>query len=156
MLFVAALLADGLHAAWASAAGPLSGSAQGVHIVGHTFGSVLTFQLRKRSENVHDSPAHGRGGVEGFLYGDKGYIVLLENFIHGGEFLHVTADPVQLVDHNHIQHIFFDVAHQLLKAGAVHILSGEAFILVVDFEGDILVLENNAGVVPAELDLHVD
>lgn len=156
VLFITALLSDGLHAAGTPAAGPLPGSAQGVHIVGDTLRCVFPLQLRKRSEDVHDGPAHGRGGVEGFLHGDKRDIVLLEDFIHGGKLLHVAADPVELVDHDHIQHIVFDVPHQLLEAGAVRIFTGKAFVLVVNLEGDILVLENDAGVVPAELDLHVD
>ena len=156
VLFVAAFLSDGFHAAGRSAAGPLPGSAQGVHVVSHTLGSVFPFQLRKCGKDVHYRPAHGRGGVKRFLYGDERYIVLLEYLVHGGELLHVAADPVQLVDHHHIQHIFFDIAHQFLEAGAVCILSGEAFVLIVDPEGDILVLEDDTGVVPAELDLHVD
>lgn len=41
VLLVTALLPDGLHAAGASAAGPLPGSAQGVHIVGDTLGGVF-------------------------------------------------------------------------------------------------------------------
>lgn len=41
VLLVTALLPDGFHAAGASAAGPLSGSAQGVHIVCHTLGGVF-------------------------------------------------------------------------------------------------------------------
>lgn len=82
--------------------------------------------------------------------------MLLEDIVHCGELLHITADPVKLVDHDHIQHIFFDIAHQLLKAGAVHILPGEAFVLVIDLEGDIFILENDAGVVLAELYLDAD
>lgn len=156
VLFIAALLPDGLHAAGASAAGPLPGSAQGVHIVCHALGGVFPLQLGECREDIHDGPAHGRGGVERFLYRDKGNIVLLEDLVHGGEFLHVAADPVELVDHHHIQYIFFDIVHQLLKAGAVHILPGEAFVLIIDFEGDISVLENNAGVVLAELYLDAD
>lgn len=82
--------------------------------------------------------------------------MLLEDIVHGGKFLHVTADPVQLVDHDHIQRIAAHVFHQFPKAGAVHVLSGKTFVLVVNSEIDVLVLENDACIVLAELHLDVD
>lgn len=82
--------------------------------------------------------------------------MLLEDIVHGGKFLHVTADPVQLVDHDHIQRIAAHVFHQFPKAGAVHVLSGKTFVLVVNFEINVLVLKDDTGIVLAELYLHVD
>ena len=155
MLLVARLAAFRHHSAGQLPAGPLAGSPEGLHVVRDTLRGVLTFQLGESGENVHHGASHGRGCVKGFLDGDKRDIMLLKDFIHGGKFLHVPADPVQFVHHDDIKAAGFHILHQLLEAWTVGVFSGKAFVLVVNPEFDLLVLVNNVRIVLAEPDLNL-
>jgi len=82
--------------------------------------------------------------------------VLLEDIIHGGKFLYVTADTVKLVDHNHVQGAILYIFHEFPEAGAVHILAGKSLVFVIDLKFDVFILEKYPGVVFAELYLYAD
>ena len=82
--------------------------------------------------------------------------MLLEYLIHGGEFLYIPADPIQPVDHDRIQPAGLYVCHHFPEAGPVGVLSGKAFVFIVDNEFCFLILVNNTGVILAELDLYLD
>lgn len=156
MLLLADLTAHRGHSRGELPAGPFAGGAKRPHIVGDTLRRVFTFQLGESGENVHDGASHWRGGIERLFDRYERDIVLLKDIVHGGKFLHVTADSIQLVDHDHIQRIAAHVFHQFPKAGAVHVLAGETFVLVVDSEINFLILKDDTGIVLAKLDLHVD
>lgn len=156
MLLLTDLTAHRGHSSGKLPAGPFTGGAECPHIVGDTLGRVFPFKLCESGENVHDGASHRRGGIEGLLDGHKRDVMLLEDIVHCRKFLHVTADPIQLVDHYNVQNIGAHVRHQILKAGAVHVLAGKSFVLIVDSEINVLVLEDDTGIVLAELYLHVD
>ena len=82
--------------------------------------------------------------------------MLLEDVVHGRELLHVTADPVQFIDHDNIEEPVFHICHQFAEAWPVHILSGEALVLIVDPEVEILILKDDTGVILAQLYLYTD
>ena len=123
MLFSAFLTAYRDHAGGEPASGPFPGSAQGMHIVGDTLRGIFPFQLCKGCKNVHNRASHGRGCVEALFDRQEGDIVFLEYFIHGGKFLHIPADTIQLVYNNHIQRAVADILHKFLKTGAVGIFA---------------------------------
>ncbi len=153
MLLVPDPAADGGHAGGEVAARPPAGCAQCLHVVGHALRRVLPLQLGECRQYVHHGPAHGGAGVEGLLHGDEGDVVPLEDLVHGGEFLHVPADAVQLIDHHGIQHAVLDVLHHFPEAWPVGVLAGEALVPVIDPELRLPVLEDDAGIVLAQLHL---
>ncbi len=111
MLLLADLAAHRGHPGGELPARPFTSGAKRTHIVCDALRRVLTLQLCESGKNIHDSTPHGRGGVEGLFNRHERDVMLLKDIVHGGKFLHVTADSIQFVDHDDIQHIVPHIRH---------------------------------------------
>ncbi len=101
-------------------------SAAGKIGVRHPLLDGLPLQLGEDDADIQHGPANGGGGVEFLGGGYKFHAVLCEGVHHGGEVQNGAADAVQLVDDDLADEAPPHVGHELLKGGALRVLSAVA------------------------------
>ena len=82
-------------------------------------------------QDIQRQPPHRRGGVERLRDRDKGDLVAVEHLDQLGEVGQRAAEPVDLVDHDHIDQPVLDILHQPLQAGPFQRAAGKAAVIVL-------------------------
>src|SRR5712675_1042010 len=103
----------------------------GRDLVANALGSDLAFELGEREKDIEREPAHGRGGIE--LLGDRYErdIMLVEQLDKLGKVCQRPGQPVDLIDHDHIDLAGPYVTKKLLQSWAVGIAAGKSPVIVL-------------------------
>ena len=112
------------------ASGPLASATGGGDLVAGTLGDHLALELAERHQHVEGQPAHGVGGVEILGHAHKGDIGGVEAPHDLGKVEQRAAQPVHLVDHQHVDLAVVHVVHQALEGRALQVRAGEAAVVV--------------------------
>ena len=113
-----------------TAARPLALATRGRDLVARPLGDDLPLELGEGQQHVEDQPAHRRGGVELLRDRNERDFMLLEGLHHAGEVEQRAAQAIDLIDDDAIDLAGFDVGHQTLESGPVHVAAGEAAVVV--------------------------
>src|SRR5712675_3307893 len=108
----------------------------GRDLVADALGSDLAFELGEREKDIEREPAHGRGGIE--LLGDRYErdIMLVEQLDKLGKVCQRAGQPVDLIDHDHIDLAGPYVTKKLLQSWAVDIAAGKSPVSVFASDQD--------------------
>ena len=112
------------------AAHPHALLAGGRDLVADALADDLAFELGEGQQNVERHAPHGVGGVERLGDGDEGDAVALEHLDQLGKVEHRAGEPVDLVDHDHVDLAGFDIGQQALKGRALQGAAGDATVVV--------------------------
>ena len=85
----------------------------------------------KREQDVQRQPAHRCCGVEGLRDRDEGHVIAVEHLDQFGKIGERSAEPVDLVDHDHVDQPVLDVFQQPLQAGPLQCAAGDAAIVIL-------------------------
>ena len=99
-------------------------------LVADTFAGDLPLELRKREQHVQGEPPHRGGGIELLGDRDEGDAVGVEGFHDLGEVEQRARQPVDFVDHYHIDLAGRDVAEEPLEGRALHRPTGKAAVVI--------------------------
>ena len=99
-------------------------------LVADAFAGDFPLELGKREQHVQGKPPHRGRGVE--LLGDRheGDAPSVEGFHDLGEVEQRTRQPVDFVDHHHVDLAGANVAKEQLEGRAVHRPAGEAAVVI--------------------------
>ncbi len=112
------------------AAGPGPQSGALVVVVLHPLGSGLPLQLGKDHDDVQHGTAHGGGGVEGLVDGDKLHPAAAQDLPQPPEVGDGPGEAVQAVHHDLADEPPLYVGHEPPEGGAVSVFAGVALVLV--------------------------
>ena len=96
----------------------------------------LALELGEREQDVERQPAHRRRRVELLGDADERGFVLFEYFHNSCEVGERAAQPVHLVDDDHVDATALDIAQQPLQRGAIHAAAGESAVVVAVADKD--------------------
>ena len=100
------------------------------NLVANAFAGDLALELGEAQEHVERQPAHAGGGVERLRYRHEADAPRIEPLDDPREVGEAAGQPVDLVDHHHIDKPRLDIAHQPLQRGALHGSAREPAIVI--------------------------
>ena len=83
-----------------------------------------------RQQHVQRQPAHARGCIERLGDADEADPVAVEQFDHAGKIGQRTGQPVDLVDHHHINLVSRDIGQQAFERRALHRTAGDPAVVI--------------------------
>ena len=116
------------------AAHPHAARLGGGDLVADALAGDLALELREGEQHVQRQPAHAAGGVERLGDADEADLVPVEALDDADEVGERPGQPVDLVDHDHIDLAGGDVGQQPLQRRPLHRPAGEAAIVVAGLE----------------------
>ena len=99
-------------------------------LVADALAGHLTLELGEGEQDVEGEAAHGGGGVELLGDADEGDGVAVEDLDQLGEVHQRPAQPIDLVDHHHVDMPGLDVGEQPLKGGTLQCAAGDAAVVI--------------------------
>jgi hypothetical protein len=112
------------------AAGPLALAARRPDLVPSAFADDLPLELREGQEDVQHQPAHAGGRAELLRDGHEADAVFVERLYQAGEVQEGAAEPIDLVDDDHVHLARLDVGQQPPQRRPLHVAAGEAAVVV--------------------------
>ena len=103
---------------------------RGGDLVADPLARDLAFELGEGEQHVEGEPAHAGRRVEGLRHRDERDAAGVEAFDQFGEVGQRAGQPVDLVDHDHVDPAFLDIGEQLLQGGPLHRAAGEAAVVI--------------------------
>jgi hypothetical protein len=94
----------------------------------------LALELREGQQDIQREASHRGGGVELLRHRNEGDPVCVEGFDHLGEVGERAGQPVNLVDHDHIDRSVIEIGHQPLQGRALHRGARETTVVVLRFD----------------------
>ena len=108
----------------------------GRELVANTLTDDLALELGKRQENVERQPAHRCRRVELLCYADERSFILFKYFNNSCEVSKRAAQPVHLVDDDHVDATALDIAQQPLQRRPLHAAAGKSAVVVAVADED--------------------
>lgn len=90
----------------------------------------FALELREREQDVERQTPHGGCSVELLGDGDKRDAARIEDFDHFREIGQRAGKPVNLVNHDHVDHPGTDIRQEALEGGALHGAAREATVVI--------------------------
>ena len=105
---------------WNCATHPDASLFRGSDFVPDTLARNLALELRERKQHVEGEPSHAGGGVQSLGHRDERDVVFVEQLDELGEVGQRPCQPVDLIDHDHVDPSSADVIQQLRQGWPVH------------------------------------
>jgi len=86
--------------------------ARGRNLVADALAGNLALELGKAEKDVQGQPPHRRRGIEGLCHGNKCHTVAVEHLDQLGKVHQRARQPVDFVDHNHIDQPLLNIRQQ--------------------------------------------
>ncbi len=104
---------------------------RGGDLVPDTFAGDLTLELGKGQQHIEGQPSHRGGGVKRLSHRYKGRVVGIKDINDFGKIREASCEPVDFVDHHHIDEALLDVCQQFAQSRS---LDGSTRITTVVIE----------------------
>ena len=117
-------------AQWQVAAHPHALALGRCDLVPDALARDLPLELGERQQHVQSEPPHRRRGVELLGYRHERGTLAVQCLDDPGKVRQRSSQPVDLVDHNHVDQSPADVGQQALQGGPLKRAAGEAAIVV--------------------------
>ena len=108
----------------------------GGELVADALAGDLALELGEGQQDVEGQPSHGGGRVERLRHRDKGHALAVEHLHEPGKVHQRTAEPVDLVDHHHVDLPGFDVRKKPPQRRSFQCAAGVAAVVVSAWESD--------------------
>lgn len=92
--------------------------------------SHFPFELGEGQQHIEGETAHARRGVKTLRHRDKGHFVRIEDFDQFGKVGQRAGEPVDLIDHDHVDPVLSEIDEQFLERGTLHAAAGKASIVI--------------------------